>query len=603
MTTATPLRLTKDPKVLIEPIKTGHHGAWEGHHATNPTCFRIPGDPRVFLGYRAGGSADYFKMEQWDVWGSHLGLAILDEHGTRVLQRFPLPIMEIVREFDLPRNAEEYKAYLAGPWADVTSTLYDFRAWVDGDWVHIICHEGTLNKVWDCISRMPCADFLARIAKSQELAGKQLDGIRDQWAALWWAPGVWQPCGVNGTNRIYASQASKNDIVFLRLDDGSLRMHHRPCPDNAVLATGQNTFSTATADGITAFGTLQTCIRPGFTDNSHIGVNGAPIRVRLGDAEVFMDIVHGVYNEMLGLADPPKGWKLTYYPYLRLCDTVTGDVLYYSKDPVLDVDDVWREYVVDGEWVANLDHLDAVMFAGGQTEQTAGRNGLDDVFNCYTGIGDTAVARAEFRLRDVVPPEVVRDIRRLPARRGVAAADAEPNWFAFPGQLCGWFWQLGNDPASRSLVIRRSLEREGLNETADRTITPVPGGFDADGVSFGGSSARLVDNLGWIAVFRGVRWEENDGQRVTEVGHGVLVLDAENPERVLFRSTTSVAAIATEPGWTSGRRSDQSAALLASAVDFVPAQVRVEIANGYKNKPMPSHMTRWLKTKAGFPVE
>ena len=38
----------------------------------------MSGDPRVFLGYRAGGTEDFFRIKGWDVWRSHLGVAVLN---------------------------------------------------------------------------------------------------------------------------------------------------------------------------------------------------------------------------------------------------------------------------------------------------------------------------------------------------------------------------------------------------------------------------------------------------------------------------------------------------------------------------------------------
>ena len=89
---------------VIEPITEGPSSGWEGHHATNPTAIRLTGDDRVFLGYRAGGSEDPYYLNQTPVWRSHLGLAVLDANGERVLCRLPLPILTIP---DAPKLASE----------------------------------------------------------------------------------------------------------------------------------------------------------------------------------------------------------------------------------------------------------------------------------------------------------------------------------------------------------------------------------------------------------------------------------------------------------------------------------------------------------------
>jgi hypothetical protein len=266
---------------------------------------------------------------------------------------------------------------------------------------------------------------------------------------------------------------------------------------------------------------------------------------------------------------------------------------------VLEADETWREYVEQGKWVASLPHLDAVMFAGGQLEAVPGKNGLDDLFQCYTGVGDTAVARAEFTLRELLPPEVIADIERRAILRGIEAPDAETTEFSFSGKLSGWSWAITNDRAARVACIVRRLEKGGYSEETTQPVEQRPGHFDADGVFFDGASVKLDSALGWLVVYRGVRWLEEGGRRLTEVAQGVMVLDPENPARVLFRSPESVAPTVREDGWTSGRASDRSARLLPDAANLVPEKVRFEIGRLHELKPMPSDMTKWLRIKAG----
>jgi hypothetical protein len=595
------LRARKVPGYLVEPVLEGPGRRWEGHHATNPCSIRLAADPRVFLGYRAGGDDDYYNLNGIDVWGSHLGLAVLDERGARVMHRLPLPIYTIPDRPAYPRTKPGFERFQEGPHRDEIIVLHDFRFWEDGEWLYLIYHEGSLTNCFDCIRRMRSADFLAKIGRSIELAKQPVEEIREPWRALWWAPGVWQPCGVNGTNRIYASPATKNDIVFVRLSDGSLRMYHRPVPDIAVIATGQDTFSAASADGITRFGSLQTCTRPGFHDNSHIGNNGTPIRARVGGVDVFLDVVHGVHNVHLHDPSAPK-WKLFYLPYLRLLAADTGECLYYSAEPILDADGTWKEYVEDGAWVKINPHLDGVMFAGGQEAVVPGRNGLDDLFTFYTGVGDTAVARAEFRLRDLVPTAVIDDIQ---ARPGLAAADAvlpgaERARWVFPELLCGWGWRIENDTAGRRVRIVRSLARGGYREEGIREIAPVPGRFDGQATLFDGGAAGLDDELGWIVVYTGARFEVDGGRKVTRIGLGVLLLDRENPERVFYRSAGPVdGSVRTVPGWTATADSDASRAAFRDARRLIPARVQQEIRQLYASQPLPSGMTKWLRDKSG----
>ena len=72
------------PGYLIEPRTEKPTAFWEGHHATNPSSIRLSCDPRVFLGYRAGGWDDSHHQGAVQIWGSHLGLAVLSPDGCRL---------------------------------------------------------------------------------------------------------------------------------------------------------------------------------------------------------------------------------------------------------------------------------------------------------------------------------------------------------------------------------------------------------------------------------------------------------------------------------------------------------------------------------------
>ncbi len=586
------LRAVKHPHIVIEPLVSGPTSGWEGHHATNPCCVRLGLDPRVFLGYRAGGTADYFRVDIHDVWASHLGLAVLDARGEQVTHRLPLPIFAIERPIWLPQNKEEFEAYQQGPHRDEILVLHDFRFWEDGPWLYMIYHEGTVTQVFDCIVRMPAADFVARVDQSIELARRPVEEIMDEWRALWWAPGVWEPAGVGGTNRIYSSWANKNDIVFVRLTDGSLRMFHRPVPDVAIVDTQGRTHCPAGEDGVADFGVVQTSIRPGRFDNSHIGCNGTPIRARVGSQPLFVDVVHGVHNRTLRDAEG-SGWRLFYLPYLRLVDADTGECLYWSAEPLLDADETWREFVEQGEWVRGLPHLDGVMFAGGQVEAEAGANGVDDLFHFYTGVGDTAVARASFRLRDVVPPQVLADIEARRARRGVRLEGEPCPSVALPEPLCGWEWAIeGDGPARQVAVVRRLGDR-----TVRRPIGGRPGFFDADGLFVDGRAPECVEGLGRILRYRGVRWENGPAGPITLSGEGVMLLDLECPERVLYRSEEPIGATTQTAGWCAGVAPDEAAGPPSS---HIPAQVRAEVERIGRRRPMGQDMARRLRIESGL---
>jgi predicted GH43/DUF377 family glycosyl hydrolase len=509
------------------------------------------------------------------------------------MHRLPLPIMTVEPPAPRPQTPEEFEAYQAGPHRDTISTLHDFHFWEDDGWLYVIYHEGTLAQVFDCIVRMPAEDFLERVERSIRLAGEPAGELRSAWRRLWWDAGVWAPCGVDGTNRLYASPLNKNDIVFVRLTDGSLRALHRPVPDIAIVDMQGRTHFPTLPDGSSDFGVLQSCIRPGRFDNSHIGNNGTPIRAWVGDTAVFVDAVHGVHNRQISDPQGEAKWRLTYLPYLRLLDAATGECLYYSEEPILDLDDTWDEYVRRGRWVSAIPHLDAVMFAGGQIEADAGRNGLDDLFHFYTGVGDTAVARASFRLRELLPKAVVEDIAARGEHRSHPCEWPAPAPLPFPAPLCGWDWSLEQDGVGRDLNIVRTLRREGRIETARRRIGTRPGYFDADGITFDGHSLRLIEGLGWAVAYRGVRWTDGGS---TVAGSGLLLLDVENPERVLYRSE---APIAGTTGQASGRQAsagaDPSAELLAQAEELIPERVQIETRRIYELRPMPSDMTRWLR--------
>ena len=586
---------------LIEPAATGPATSWEGHHATNPSAIRLSADPRVFLGYRAGGSADRFCNNGVTVWRSHLGLAVLDSRGDSVLHRFPLPIFDLRTGIALPQTVEQFAAYQAGPHRDRVVVLHDFRFWEDQGWLYVIYHEGSVTNVWDCVVRMPVKDFLTRVAHSVRLTGAGQPGafaggaaFEASWSAIWWEEGVWQPCGVDGTNRIYPSEMTKNDIVYLRLDDGSLMMYHRPVPDIALVRTAGGPFPGTTADGITEVGTLQSCIRPGYRDNSHIGNNSVPVPVQVGNTRVAMDVVHGVFNQ--ALVDPTvrQKWKLEYYPYLRLLDTRTGQCLYYSRDPMLEYDGVWDEHARHGTWISELAHLDGVMFAGGQVAVDAGRTGLDDLFRLYTGVGDTAVATADFRLRELIPEPVVADIQSMEQHRRHPVAAIPENRYPLPERCSGWSWSIGNDPDSRSLTIRRELDG---GEHAKRLITPRPGFFDADALLFDGFSVASYPDLGWMVQYRGARWD--DAPRRTTYGSGILLLDRENPERVLYRSEVPLQGSERhEDGW----QFFHDAVAVRMCAVLVPNAVACEVRRTYERRPLPSDMTRWLLRKAELPA-
>jgi hypothetical protein len=547
---------------LIEPLTAGPTAFWDGHHATNPSALRLSCDTRVFLGYRAGGWDDRYMLGAIEVWSSHLGMAVLNREGNRVDCRLPLPIMELERGYALPQTAEEYEIFKAGPHNDKISVLHDFRLWEDGLWLYCIYHEGSLSNCFDCIVRMKTTDFLKKIERSIALARKPVDEIRDEWRALWWAEGVWQPCGINGTNRIYGSQINKNDIVFIRLADGSLRMIHRPIPDNSILDTKGCTCSPSTEDGILTIGTIQQSVRPGCFDNSHIGNNGMPSRAQIDGRQVYIDVMHSVQNYSITEQTTARQWDLEYFATFRVLDYETGEMLYYSDAPIFESDEPWRQYSRDGAWISKMDHLRSVMFVGGQCPADSAKTGLDDKWYGYVGVGDTAIALAEFTIRDLLPAKVISDIGTGVDKPG-RPLDVPVNRQMI-GPVAGWEFSVRNNPQTRRIEIVRELKASG--EKTARAVNLRPGYVDAYAMWIEEKAVLFEENVGWI-----VETKLQASQAGAPVD-GILILDQENPERIFYR---------TDAG---GRE--------------IPLQTRKELAYIYEHQPMARDVIKWLERKA-----
>ena len=97
-----------------------------------------------------------------------------------------------------------------------------------------------------------------------------------------------------------------------------------------------------------------------------------------------------------------------------------------------------------------------------------------------------------------------------------------------------------------------------------------------------------------------MRWETGPDGPETKIGYGILVLDRENPERILYRSSEPIEGkIKTQSGWTGGRDNGQAWVFLERAEEAVPEKVKFEIGRIYEIAPMPSDMTKWLKHKSG----
>jgi len=599
------LKAVKLDGYVIEPVKQGYSSKWQDHHATNPCVVRLSEDPRVFLGYRAGGEEDYYRFRDFNCWASHLGLAVLDETGQKVVHRLPLPIMTKQRKVPLPKTKAEYDEYIKEH-KDEIAILHDFRFFEYNGYLYVIYHEGPIHDCFDCIVRMKTKTFLEKVDQSIKLMRRPVEQIIDQWEKLWWQQDVWQPCGVNGTNCLFASFVIKGDIIFFLLGDGTLQMCHRPFADGlAVLNTGKDTFAKATADGLTTYGTFETCVRPGSTDNSHIGNNGAPTRAKIGDVDVYIDVTHGCHNRMISEAGFEE-YEIRYYPYFRVKDYQTGELLYYSEEPILDYGDKWKEYASEGSWVKINPRLAGVMFSGGQIEVKAGENRLDDEFITYIGLGDTAVGAAKFRLRDLLPNQVIEDIQKRKRHQQSPVDGIERNTFHLEEKINGWEWSIENDVMRRHINVIRTLKKAGQTETGERVINTVPGKFDADCAIFDGKSIKYIEGIGWALIYKGVRWEEANGEKRSKIGYGILLLDKDNPEKVLYRSNEPVnGEVIEQPGWTIGTGNDKSTQLLERVEDLLPGYLleRIKRIHDLIKRDLlmfRSQMVVWQKQKSGL---
>jgi hypothetical protein len=578
---------------VLEPSFDKYLAAWQAHHVTNPAAIRFSFDDRVYLGYRAGGDRDHYCIGDEDVWSSSLGLAILNETGETVETRFPLPVMAVRRVASLPQSQPEYDQYMKEHGDDV-AVMHDFRLYEHEGYVYVIHHDGAVACAFDAIRRMSAADFARKVKRSVELAKGSAPEIRDEWAALWLADDVWEPCGADGRLIFPKSNDAKTDVIFYRLGNGTMQLMRRPLPDVSVFPTEGGLTGRLTPDGFSEFGVLEQCVRPGYYDNSHIGPNGAPSLATVGGRRVYIDVCHGVYNEALA-EETDFEFKMYYSPFFRVKDYETGDLLYYSDAPVLDHDDpVWSEYSRRGRWIRQLSHR-YIVFVGGQVEKYKGRVSEDDPFVFYAGVGDTAIARGEFTVRSLLPPDVLTDIAALDAHRRIEARYGG-NEYRFEEKASGWTWGARNNTEKRCLQITRELG--GL--TAARDIYTRPGYFDADLMIFEGA-AKYTAEAGYALIYKAVRWAEGK----TRVSFGLLLLDRENLERVYYRSFTPIEnRVWTLEGYVTGEAVRTPPAYLENALRYVPEKVLYEIARGERlaarGEHWRSHHTEWLRKRSGY---
>ena len=574
---------TKIKKYVIEPKHGGFSEEWESFHATNPSSMRLKEYPGVFLAYRAGGSNDRFFLYDKYVWNSNMGLAILDERGEEVLYRFPLPIFKKDRTVDFPQTLEEFNRYQLSPHKDDLVVFHDFRFFSDDKYVYVLTHEGALTWCLDTIFRVKRSVFVEKVKQSIKLID---DGLvtRKSWAEIWYDKPVFLPCGYDGTNKVYASSVNKNDIVMLNLLSGKTQICHRICPDYGVFETKKQYFFDATPDGITKYGCLENCARPGYFDNSHVGNNGNPILVKIGNNSFFMDIVHGVHNESLSVERANKNWDMTYLPFFRLKDAYTGQTVFYSEEPILQLDEVWKEYAEDGPWVSKLDHLRGVMFPGGQVAKDPNKIDENSEFTFYTGVGDSAVARADFKMSDFLDEDELDNLRNydkiIEARKGLIQRQT----FAYLCN-CGDFAFFLQNLRGQVSIHREFEDKNGNAESADRIIQSSAGYFDFLGADTDGTFYET--EYGFVIPVKGYGY--HNGEIVT--GYGVYILKHDNPEKVYYRSTSPIVLC------QDGAEAPSLDELLAA----VPEKVKFEILKTEEfikeGKTFESDLTRWMLQK------
>ncbi len=574
---------TKIEGYVIEPKSDGFSEEWESFHATNPSSMRLPGFPGVFLAYRAGGSKDRFFLFDKYVWNSNMGLAILDERGETVRYRFPLPIFKKDRLVEFPQSLEEFNRYQASPHKDDVVVFHDFRFFNHKNYVYVLTHEGALTWCVDTIFRVKKSTFLKKVKESIALIDS--DSVtKESWGKIWYDKPVFMPCGYEGTNKVYASRVNKNDIVVLNLLSGKTQICHRICPDYGVYETKKQFFFDSTPDGITEYGCLENCARPGYFDNSHVGNNGNPILVNIGKNKFFMDIVHGVHNESLSVPNAKKNWDMTYLPFFRLKDAYTGQTVFYGEEPILELDETWKEYVENGPWVSKLDHLRGVMFPGGQVAKDPSKTDENSEFTFYTGVGDSAVARADFKMIDLLPEDAYENLlnydKIIEIRKGIRHNPVS----AYLGS-CGEF-QFYLENSGGQVAIHREFEDKNENkEAATRIIQSSAGYFDFLGAETDGTF--YMTEYGYVVPVKGYAY--HDGQ--VSLGYGLYILKYDNPEKIYYRSTKAIRECT----------DDSVPPTLDELLVSVPEKVKFEILKTEEfikeGKTFESDLTRWMKQK------
>ena len=581
--------------IVIAPRKSEFY-QWEDFNTSNPCILRLPGADEAYLGYRAGGSdGKHIVADDYYSWASELGLAVLSSDFKEVKYRFPLSIWRPERNIPLPKTNEEFHAICKDHPAEEIA-YHDFRLWDFGDeYIYLYYHKGWMQAVEDCIRRMPKEEFLSKISRSKEMIDKK-EVTEERWYTVW-KHSDWEPAGVNGTESFYGSALPKNNIDVYRLADGRLHCTHRPAPENAIIDLNGHPYIPATEDGISAMSVWEKRVRMDGFDNSHLGSNGADTPVRFFGKDFLLDISHGVSN--LGFQyEGREAGDMFYLPFFRVKDGWTGEVLYLSQSPAMKVDDEWKEWCYDGNWVSCLENFCFTSFPGGQYPEVEGKNTENDTFYAFIGLGDTATGRVKFRPIDMMPPLVRENLAHYHEYKEKKAHLRVPeNRYEFDKPFCGdWKFAIANVNGQMSIVY--SLERTG--ETFVRPVHRDAACFDFNMTLFDGKSVYYEESIGWLVGVQGVTFSEKDGKTVSRIGYGVLVLQNENPARIIYRSKESIVPVEEREGiaYSDKFRTFTKEELLAA----IPEKAKKIRAKMRELEPLgrcyPSTYTAWLKDKS-----
>ena len=125
---------------------------------------------------------------------------------------------------------------------------------------------------------------------------------------------------------------------------------------------------------------------------------------------------------------------------------------------------------------------------------------------------------------------------------------------------------------------------------------------------FDGKSVKVLEDIGWCLIYKGVRWIVDGGSKRSLIGYGLFILDIDNLERILYRTSEPLNnKLYQEEGWTIGSSVDIGYEYLDDIEKYIPSQVIFEIKRANKlineGKHWKSHHTLWLQARAEEIIE